>query len=98
GMFHIYRHGKSMQKAPPPKPTVPPMPMKAKPPSLTKTGPSAEQLTPGTKVLEGSVPAEKKLAPTQSGTSSSQSIKTVSKTESTGIAQGEQRPVSDEKK
>jgi len=99
GMFHIYRHGKSMQKAPPPKPTVPPMPMKAKPPSLTKTGPAAEQLTAGSKVLEDSVPAEKKLAPSaQSGTSSSQSVKSVKKTESTGLAQGEQRIVSDEKK
>jgi ubiquinol-cytochrome c reductase cytochrome b subunit len=100
GMFHIYRHGKTMQKAPPPKPTVPPMPMKAKPPSLTKTGAAAEQLAAGSgsKALEDSVPAEKKLAPTQSGTSSSQSVKSVNKTESTGTVQGEQRLVSDEKK
>jgi ubiquinol-cytochrome c reductase cytochrome b subunit len=98
GMFHIYRHGKSLQKAPPPRPTVPPMPIKAKPPSLPKTGPAVEQVSAGSKVLEDSVSAEKKLAPTQSGTSSPQSVKSVNKTESTGLAQGEQRLVSDEKK
>jgi hypothetical protein len=72
--------------------------MKAKPPSLTKTGAAAEQLAAGSKALEDSVPAEKKLAPTQSGTSSSQSVKSVNKAESTGTVQGEQRLVSDEKK
>src|SRR6476660_3848352 len=88
GMFHIYRHGKSLQKAPPPRPTVPPMPIKAKPPSLPKTGPAVEQVSAGSKVLEDSVSAEKKLAPSaQSGTSSSQSVKSVKKTESTGLAQ-----------
>jgi ubiquinol-cytochrome c reductase cytochrome b subunit len=31
GMFHLFRHGKSMEKAPPPKPTTPPTPLKSKP-------------------------------------------------------------------
>ena len=30
GMWHIFRHGRSMEKAPPPKPVIPPSPLKAK--------------------------------------------------------------------
>ncbi|HEX7180031.1 MAG TPA: hypothetical protein VF220_09930, partial [Nitrososphaeraceae archaeon] len=98
-IFHVYRHAKSMQKAPPPKPTVPPMPMKAKPPSLPKTGPTAGELTAGSKVLEDSVTKEKAIAPSTKGsTSSSQSVQSVNKTESTGKTHSEHKVVSDEKK
>jgi ubiquinol-cytochrome c reductase cytochrome b subunit len=98
GMFHIYRHGKSMQKAPPPKPIVPPMPMKAKPPSLTKTGPTAGQETTTSKVLEDSVAKEKTLAPTKGSTTSSQTVQSVNKAESTGPKHSEHGLASDEKK
>src|SRR5881296_872572 len=98
-MFHVYRHAKSMQKAPPPKPTLPPMPMKAKPPSLPKTGPTAGELTAGSKVLEDSITKEKVLAPSTKGsTSSSQSVQSVNKTESTGPTHSENKVVSDDKK
>jgi ubiquinol-cytochrome c reductase cytochrome b subunit len=85
GMFHIFRHGKSMQKAPPPKPTLPPMPAKAKPASLTKTGqPETPPLTDSAKVLENSVAKEKTLAPSaKGGAPSSQSVQSTNKTEST---------------
>jgi ubiquinol-cytochrome c reductase cytochrome b subunit len=74
GMFHIFRHGKSMQKAPPPRPTLPPMPAKAKPPSLTKTEtPEAPQITAGTKELENSVAKENIVAPSAKGSSPSAS-------------------------
>jgi ubiquinol-cytochrome c reductase cytochrome b subunit len=97
GMFHIYRHGKSMQKAPPPKPTVPPMPMKAKPPSLTKTGPTAGQDTATTKVLEEAIAKEKTLASKGSQTSS-QTVQSVNKAESAGTKHSDHGSVSDEKK
>ena len=64
GMFHIFRHGKSMQKAPPPRPTIPPMPAKAKPPSLTQPGgPEAPQIAANTKVLGDSAAKEKNIGP-----------------------------------
>jgi ubiquinol-cytochrome c reductase cytochrome b subunit len=98
-MWHVYRHGKSMQKAPPPKPTVPPMPMKAKPPPLPKTTPIAGEIAAGSKVLEDSITKEKALAPSTKGsTSSSQSVQSVNKTESTGPTHSENKVVSDEKK
>jgi ubiquinol-cytochrome c reductase cytochrome b subunit len=38
GMWHLFRHGRSMEKAPPPKPVIPPSPLKAKStPPLTST-------------------------------------------------------------
>ena len=74
GMFHIFRHGKSMQKAPPPKPTLPPMPAKAKPASLAKTGqPEAPQIAAGTKELENSIAKENTVAPSAKGSSTSAS-------------------------
>jgi hypothetical protein len=104
-MFHVYRHGKSMQKAPPPKPTLPPMPMKAKPPSLPKTAPTAGEVAAGSKVLEDSVTKEKAIAPStkastssSSSSSSSQSVQSVNKTESTGPTHSEHKVISDEKK
>jgi hypothetical protein len=87
-----------MQKAPPPKPIVPPMPMKAKPPSLTKTGPTAGQETTTSKVLEDSVAKEKTLAPTKGSTTSSQTVQSVNKAESTGPKHSEHGLASDEKK
>jgi ubiquinol-cytochrome c reductase cytochrome b subunit len=40
GMWHLFRHGRSMEKAPPPKPVVPPSPLKAKPtPAVTSPTP-----------------------------------------------------------
>ena len=99
GMFHIFRHGKSMQKAPPPRPTIPPMPAKAKPPSLTQpVGPEAPQIAANTKVLGDSAAKEKTLAPSAKGSApSSQSVQAVNKTESAS-AQSEQKLVTDEKK
>ena len=99
GMFHIFRHGKSMQKAPPPTPTIPPMPAKAKPPSLTQpVGPEAPQIAANTKVLGDSAAKEKTLAPSAKGSApSSQSVQAVNKTESAS-AQSEQKLVTDEKK
>src|ERR671924_19740 len=101
GMFHIFRHGKSMQKAPPPKPTLPPMPAKAKPPSLTKTGaPEAPQIAAGTKELESSVAKEKTVAPSARGSSppsTSSSVQSTNKTESADT-QNQQKIVADEKK
>ena len=99
GMFHIFRHGKSMQKAPPPRPTIPPMPAKAKPPSLTQpVGPEAPQIAANTKVLGDSAAKEKTLTPSAKGSaSSSQSVQSVNKTESPG-AHSEQKLVTDEKK
>jgi ubiquinol-cytochrome c reductase cytochrome b subunit len=99
GMFHIFRHGKSMQKAPPPRPTIPPMPAKAKPPSLTQPrGQEAPQIAANTKVLGESTAAEKALAPSAKGSApSSQSVQSVNKTESVS-ASSEQELVTDEKK
>jgi ubiquinol-cytochrome c reductase cytochrome b subunit len=102
GMFHIFRHGKSMQKAPPPKPTLPPMPAKAKPPSLTKTGtPEVPEITAGTKELESSVAKEKTVAPSARGGSSpsspSSSVQSSNKTESADT-HSEQKIVADDKK
>src|ERR671923_15738 len=100
GMFHIFRHGKSMQKAPPPKPTLPPMHAKAKPPSLTKTGaPEAPQIAAGTKELESSVAKEKTVAPSARGSSppsTSSSVQSTNKTESADT-QNQQKIVADEK-
>src|ERR687897_307060 len=74
GMFHIFRHGKSVQKAPPPRPTIPPMPAKAKPASLAKTGqPEAPQIAAGTKELENSIAKENTVAPSAKGSSTSAS-------------------------
>jgi ubiquinol-cytochrome c reductase cytochrome b subunit len=92
GMFHLFRHGKSMQKAPPPRPTIPPMPAKAKPPSLTQpVGPEAPQIAANTKVLGDSAVKEKTLAPSAKGSApSSQSAQSVNKTESPST-HGEQK-------
>ena len=46
GMFHIFRHGRSMEKAPPPKPIVPATPLKSKPSPAVATVPSKPALTP----------------------------------------------------
>jgi ubiquinol-cytochrome c reductase cytochrome b subunit len=103
GMFHIFRHGKSLQKAPPPKPTLPPMPAKAKPPSLTKTGPTeAPQIPATTKDLENSVAKEKAVAPTTKGgappsSPSSPSVQSSNKIVSTS-EHGKQNLVADDKK
>jgi ubiquinol-cytochrome c reductase cytochrome b subunit len=101
GMFHIFRHGKSMQKAPPPKPTLPPMPAKAKPPSLTKTEASeTPQIAAATKELESSVAKEKTVTPSAragSSSSSSSSVQSTNKTESAGT-HSDQKIVADEKK
>jgi hypothetical protein len=73
--------------------------MKAKPPSLPKTGPTAGEITAGSKVLEDSVTKEKAMAPSTKGsTSSSQSVQSVNKTESTRPTHSEHKVVSDEKK
>ena len=100
GMFHVFRHGKSMQKAPPPKPTIPPMPMKPKTPPLMKTGvPAATEVAPSAKVLGDSAAKEKTLAPSTKGsTSSTQSVQSANKTQSTGSTHNEERLISDEKK
>jgi len=99
GMFHIFRHGKSMQKAPPPRPTIPPVPAKAKPPSLTQPGgPEAPQIIANTKVLGDLAAKEKTLAPSAKGSApSSESVQSVNKTESPS-AHSEQKLVTDEKK
>ena len=101
GMFHIFRHGKSMQKAPPPKPTLPPMPAKAKPPSLTKTEASeTPQIATATKELESTVAKEKTVAPfarAGSPSSPSSSVQSTNKTESVGT-HSDQKIVADEKK
>jgi ubiquinol-cytochrome c reductase cytochrome b subunit len=106
GMFHIFRHGKSLQKAPPPKPTLPPMPAKAKPPSLTKTGQTeAPQIAATTKELENSAPKEKAVAPTTKGgappssssSTPSASVQSSNKIESTS-EHGKQNLVADDKK
>jgi ubiquinol-cytochrome c reductase cytochrome b subunit len=88
-----------MQKAPPPKPTIPPMTMKAKTPSLTKTGgPAATEVTASTKALGDSAAKEKTLAPSTKGsTSSPQSVQSVTKTESTGATHNEKQLVADDK-
>ena len=104
GMFHIFRHGKSLQKAPPPKPTLPPMPAKAKPPSLTKTGQTeAPQIAATTKELENSAAKEKAVAPTTKGgatpssssSTPSPSVQSSSKIESTS-EHGKQNLVADD--
>jgi len=61
GMFHLFRHGKSMEKAPPPKPPSPPTPLKSKPTSpelpsdVTKPLDTAapKQLAPAAQVPKG---------------------------------------------
>ena len=85
GMFHIFRHGRSMEKAPPPKPAVPTTPLKSKPSSAVATSPSKPSLTPGE--LSKSTPAisnqgDKPLAPppvAKGGPSPSQSSSTTQK-------------------
>ena len=99
GMFHVFRHARSLQKAPPPKPTMPPMPMKATPPSLTKTGEArAGQISDGTKILEDAAAKQKTLASTKSGSSPSQSGQSVNKADSATLDSGERKLISDEKK
>jgi ubiquinol-cytochrome c reductase cytochrome b subunit len=50
GMFHLYRHGRSIAKAPPimPKPAIPPkpIPFSKAAPSISTTEPAAKQLAP----------------------------------------------------
>ena len=100
------------KRHPPPKPTLPPMPAKAKSPSLTKTGtPETPQITAGTKELENSVAKENTVAPSAKGstpsassgtsastasTSASSSVQSTTKTESTGT-QSEQKIIADKK-
>ena len=80
GMFHIFRHGRSMEKAPPPKPIVPATPLKSKPSPAVATVPSKPALTPPGE-LSKSTPAvsnqgDKPLAPppvAKGSSSSSQS-------------------------
>src|SRR6187551_2441628 len=99
GMFHVFRHARSLQKAPPPKPTMPPMPMKAKPPSLTKTGEAQTgQIADSTKILEDAAAKQKTLASTKSGLSPSQSGQSVNKAHSPKLDSGEHKLISDEKK
>jgi ubiquinol-cytochrome c reductase cytochrome b subunit len=90
GMFHIFRHGRTMEKAPPPKPTVPATPLKSKPSPAVATVPSKPALTPPGE-LSKSTPAisnqgDKPLAPppvakgsSSSSSSSSQSSSTTQK-------------------
>ena len=86
GMFHIFRHGRSMEKAPPPKPAVPTTPLKSKPSAAVATIPSKPALTPPGE-LSKSTPAisnqgEKPLAPppvAKGGPSSSQPSSTTEK-------------------
>lgn len=83
GMFHIFRHGRSMEKAPPPKPAVPTSPLKSKPLPAVATIPSKPALTPPGESSK-STPAisnqeDKPLAPqpvAKGGPSSSQSSST----------------------
>ena len=85
GMFHIFRHGRSMEKAPPPKPAVPTTPLKSKPSPAVATIPSKPSLTTGE--LSKSTPAisnqgDKPLAPppvAKGGPSPSQSSSTTQK-------------------
>jgi ubiquinol-cytochrome c reductase cytochrome b subunit len=86
GMFHIFRHGRSMEKAPPPKPIVPATPLKSKPSPAVATVPSKPALTPPGE-LSKSTPAvsnqgDKPLAPppvAKGSSSSSQSSSTTQK-------------------
>ena len=99
GMFHVFRHARSLQKAPTPKPTMPPIPMKAKAPSLTKTGEAQTgQITDGTKILEDAAAKQKTLASTKSGSSPSQSGQSVNKADSATLDSGEHKLISDGKK
>jgi len=99
GMFHVFRHARSLQKAPPPKPTMPPMPMKATPPSLTKTGVSQSgQITDGTKILEDVAAKQKTLASTKSESSVPQSGQTASNANTATSEGGANKSISEEKK
>lgn len=70
GMFHLYRYGRAMAKAPPPKPSPPP---------YTKMIPSPQRPTPSTPAQEKPLPAQpastapKVTAPQQSPSLSHQS-------------------------
>lgn len=86
GMFHIFRHGRSMEKAPPPKPAVPATPLKSKPSSAVATIPSKPALTPPGEVLKPtpaiSNQGEKPVAPppvAKGGPSSPQSSNSTQK-------------------
>ncbi len=58
GMFHLYRHGRSIAKAPPivPKPVIPakPFPVQRTSPSISATEPAAKQLAPPPEVQKSS--------------------------------------------
>jgi hypothetical protein len=78
---------------------MPPMPMKATPPSLTKTGEAQTgQITDGTKILEDAAAKQKTLASTKSESSPSQSGQSVNKADSATLDSGEHISVSDERK
>lgn len=65
GMWHLFRHGRSMEKAPPPKPVVPPSPLKAKPtPAVTSPTPPLALESDGSvkPVALGSPKEEKPIA------------------------------------
>lgn len=85
GMFHIFRHGRSMEKAPPPKPTAPTTPLKSKPSPAVATVPSKPALTPPGE-LSKSTPAvsnqgDKPLAPPPVAKGSSSSSQSSSATQ-----------------
>jgi ubiquinol-cytochrome c reductase cytochrome b subunit len=79
GMWHLFRHGRSMEKAPPPKPVIPPSPLKAKstPPLTSTSKPPLVQSGESVKPTPSTSPKEEKPITAQpaakGGTVSSQS-------------------------
>lgn len=78
GMWHLFRHGRSMEKAPPPKPVIPPSPLKAKStPPLTSSKPTLVQSGESIKPTPSTSQKEEKpitaQSPTKGGTVTSQS-------------------------
>jgi ubiquinol-cytochrome c reductase cytochrome b subunit len=82
GMFHIYRHGAAMAKAPPPKPTAPPT--AAKPmPSAPKAVPPVPK--PTTEPLT-TPPVQKAASGGQVATKTSRTATTTAPTPTTGAS------------
>jgi ubiquinol-cytochrome c reductase cytochrome b subunit len=79
GMWHLFIHGRSMEKAPPPKPVIPPSPLKAKstPPLTSTSKPPLVQSGESVKPTPSTSPKEEKPITAQpaakGGTVSSQS-------------------------
>lgn len=79
GMWHLFRHGRSMERAPPPKPVIPPSPLKAKstPPLTSTSKPPLVQSGESIKPTPSTSPKEEKPITAQpaakGGTVSSQS-------------------------